>query len=231
MLHLTLLFCRSSTHGAECLFRTSQVGCLSIDSWGELLVTGDESGAICARLLHRSGHGAAYRSSSVEGESSGVGGGGGVTRVVREAHSGDVLAVSHVEGGAGDDGSSLFVSGGKGEKDTGYVAPPCLFPGAKARGRPTSQAGGGRGGLLMSRACVVYQVDAPGVHIYLMLATERTQSCYKTSLWRTSCKPLVWLVCYGGSFDARTKKLHAKAPPSLCCWLRCPPRAKIGGGA
>ncbi|CAN0497695.1 unnamed protein product, partial [Ectocarpus sp. 8 AP-2014] len=95
-----------------------QVRCLSIDRRGELLVTGDESGAICARLLHhsgnRSGDGTAYGSSSVEGGSSGGSGGGGVVEVVREAHSGEVLAISHVEGGAGDDDPALFVSGGKG---------------------------------------------------------------------------------------------------------------------
>lgn len=101
--------------------------CLAIDSRGVLLLSGDESGTMCARLLHRgsdgihpgSHHGSAYPSERPVGE-------GALevdvaAKVVRSAHEGGVLAVSHVEGSfrpaEGDTGgsSALFISGGEGE--------------------------------------------------------------------------------------------------------------------
>lgn len=83
---------------------------------------------MCARLLHRRGngshhsnhHGSAYPSERPAGE-------GALevdvaAKVVRTAHEGGVLAVSHVEGSfrlAEDDArgsSALFISGGDGEQ-------------------------------------------------------------------------------------------------------------------
>lgn len=122
------------TYAITLHYITLQVQCLSIDSRGELLLTGDESGVICLRLLHSrhsssQGHqgvqGTACRSQELgaEGEtgSGAGGGGGGVAKVLKGAHEGGVLAISHVEGSLrlAEDGtassSALFVSGGKGE--------------------------------------------------------------------------------------------------------------------
>ena len=82
---------------------------------------------MCARLLHR-GHGsphASHHGSAYPGERP-VGEGAlevdVAAKVVRTAHEGGVLAVSHVEGSfrlaEGDTGgsSALFVSGGDGEE-------------------------------------------------------------------------------------------------------------------
>lgn len=93
-----------------------------MDSLGQLLVTGDDSGSICARLLHprESSNSAASRAESARGTGDtaypsqefgavvvaggaelGAGsgsGGGGVAKVVEGAHKGDVLAIRHVEG-------------------------------------------------------------------------------------------------------------------------------------
>lgn len=109
-----------------------------MDDRGELLLTGDESGTICARLLHSSSPGDHEGSQDMgrrsrefgvgersRGEGGGGRGGGGIAKVVDGAHAGGIQAISHVEGSyaegssnsAGDgirDSSALFVSGGKG---------------------------------------------------------------------------------------------------------------------
>lgn len=112
-----------------------QVQCLSIDSRGTLLLTGDESGVICVRRLYGrhssiSSQGdqgvqdTADRSKNLGAEGGlDSGGEGGVAKVIKGAHDGGVLAITHVDGSlrATEDGkefgssSALFVSGGKGE--------------------------------------------------------------------------------------------------------------------
>lgn len=102
--------------------------CLAIDSEGSLLVTGDEKGVICVRLLHQAddsdGHHASFprdRERATSGSN-----GDGTTVAFAAAHEGGVLAVSHVHrdaragvnGGRGitgrgdDENGMLFVSGG-----------------------------------------------------------------------------------------------------------------------
>lgn len=101
--------------------------CLAIDAKGSLLLTGDESGTLCARLLNRN-HGdgdtntqnASYRNRG-PGSKATPDGHGCVK--LEGVHEGGVLSISHVEGklrreGEGEearDGFALFVSGGIGE--------------------------------------------------------------------------------------------------------------------
>ncbi|CAM9837402.1 unnamed protein product [Pylaiella littoralis] len=118
--------------GHEAQARGEGTACLSIDSRGTLLLTGDESGVICVRRLYGrhssiSSQGdqgvqdTADRSLGAEGGLD-SGGEGGVAKVIKGAHDGGVLAITHVDGSlrATEDGkefgssSALFVSGGKG---------------------------------------------------------------------------------------------------------------------
>lgn len=96
--------------------------CLAIDNLGNFLLTGDESGAICARFLSRLkpndvDYGSTYRNIGL-GQTLGEGG----VRLVAGAHEGAVLAISHIFGslkGADDQSeerSVLFVSGGVGKE-------------------------------------------------------------------------------------------------------------------
>lgn len=108
---------------------SSQVQCLAVDAQGRLLLTGDESGAICARFLCHArddstgvDHGCTLRSQALEGEGRArICAGGGSAKVLQGAHEGGVLAMSHVRGDAGGSAedikssSMLFVSGGIGE--------------------------------------------------------------------------------------------------------------------
>ncbi|CAM9608394.1 unnamed protein product, partial [Sphacelaria rigidula] len=90
------------------------VQCLAIDGEGRLLVTGDENGVICARLLHQAdgrvanGH---HASCPRDREGASLGSDGdGTTVASAAAHEGGVFAVSHVrrdtrvgvKGGRGD---------------------------------------------------------------------------------------------------------------------------------
>lgn len=133
-IHQTLGCCSQSSYKYKRVVRTfPQVQCLTIDSVGELLLTGDESGTICARLLHSRSSpgnhqglqdtGRRSRELGVEGGlHSGGGGGGGVAKVVDGAHAGGIQAISHVEGSSRSvesktgESSALFVSGGKGRE-------------------------------------------------------------------------------------------------------------------
>lgn len=113
-----------------------QVQCLAVDGRGILLLTGDESGTICARLLHGrhsdgGDRGKAYQSQSLGEEVASEG--DVVAKVVGGAHEGGVLAMSHVEGslreeadGSGES-STLFVSGGVGEEEIHAVLSSTSF--------------------------------------------------------------------------------------------------------
>lgn len=86
-----------------------------MDGRGELLLTGDEDGIICARLLHRGRrHDSPVNPASValEDDSENV-------EVLVGAHEGGVFAVCHVEESLqefdAEENTKFFVSGGVGE--------------------------------------------------------------------------------------------------------------------
>lgn len=166
-------------HPHSCLL---QVRCLSIDSLGQLLLTGDESGSICVRLLHprdandsstsstpsrvrvakntanrRKELGAGAVAEGVRvgvgiGAGSGGGGGGGVAKVLEGAHAGDVLAISHVEGSL-----SMSPSEGLSEEQTG--------------------AGGGRSSLFVSGGKGEEQGRKKGQAGYITMERENGRAC------------------------------------------------------
>lgn len=115
-----------------------QVQCLAIDAQGSLLLTGDESGTLCARLLNRR-HGdgdtntrtTQYRNRVPGSKGTPDGPDGHVCVKVEGAHEGGILAMTHVEGklrgeaGEAGGGFALFVSGGIGEEQGCFAA--CLL--------------------------------------------------------------------------------------------------------
>lgn len=105
--------------------------CLAIDAQGSLLLTGDESGTLCARLLNRR-HGdgdtntrtTQYRNRVLGSKVTPDGPDGHSCVKVEGAHEGGILAMTHVEGklrgeeGEAGGGFALFVSGGIGEEES-----------------------------------------------------------------------------------------------------------------
>lgn len=123
---------------------------MAIDNRGSLLVTGDESGAIFARILHHRNSKSAHQPPQRDRDGTQFGGGrsssgntgdGNATAVASAAaHEGGVLAVSHVDdrpsriSGNEDSDSEpkdeemLFVSGGQGEDDCSVFFCLSVFP-------------------------------------------------------------------------------------------------------
>lgn len=110
-------------HDDDIVVHYPQVQCLAIDVKGILLVTGDESGALCARILPQT---RGIQNASRRHRGGGVSQGGGDDSAVvtfAAAHEGGVTAVCHVDRscGAGDEGQErngiidmVLVTGGAG---------------------------------------------------------------------------------------------------------------------